>query len=246
MSKGMTRSSSYSSQYLKDSKNQIFHKKNKTPKPNEIQEFSLEKHSSTEILTVDSTLQCKFCSAPKIYESRIAGVLEDISETLSGIISGYNSWKNLKNSKIKPNLVVKNNFSSVSSSPKLEEIHKLCKKINDILIELTSDIEVLSKSSPWKNVSLRKPAQNNLCLSVKETISAAQQHLSWLKNNSSIDIFEKSENRLTRCLQLELEQSFRDRRGLEAQLLVNSNSSSEHFIKSLERVIQEHQTELNI
>ena len=52
MSKGMTRSSSNSSQYLKDSKNQIFHKKNKTPKPNEIQEFSLEKHSSTEIFTM--------------------------------------------------------------------------------------------------------------------------------------------------------------------------------------------------
>ena len=93
--------------------------------------------------------------------------------------------------------------------------------------------------------TIRKPASSNICATVQETLNKAQKSLTWLKTNTSLNIHENSSDALTRCLQVELQQSLRERRILEAKLLNVGNQSSELVIKTIERIVAENQIELS-
>ena len=206
---------------------------------------SSEKTNTDDTLNLNSIGICKYCLVPKDLEAKILHILEDISYSMNSTITTYNSWKNSQIHKFVAKLKFKDLFpNDTEISVKTLEINNLNKAINDIIFELTQDIEKLSRTSAWKNASVRKPAQNNITISIQETFAQAQKHLAWLKTNTSLKLHENSDNDLTRCLQLELQQSIRERRLLEAKVLTTGNSSPDNIVKILERVIQEHQVDL--
>ena len=223
----------------------VVRKNANTPIPWENLTEESEKTSSQEVPAFDSYI-CKHCQMPKDYESKILFLLEDILTYFSSIISSYNSWKNCKSEKFSTNANFRNIFPKDSEiSRKVLDVQNLCKKSTEILEGLTKDISLLAKTNPWKNATIRKPASSNICATVQETLNKAQKSLTWLKTNTSLNIHENSSDALTRCLQVELQQSLRERRILEAKLLNVGNQSSELVIKTIERIVAENQIELS-
>lgn len=206
---------------------------------------SYDRDSGQNMMSIENNF-CKYCQAPKDLEGKIIQIFEEISGFFHALNLAHNAWKACKTEKFSPKFVLRNEFPKESEiGIKVNEVFGLCKKNCEILAGLTNDIAVLAKVNPWKNASIRKPAASSICASVQETINKAQKHLTWLKSNSSVNIFETPSDPLSRCLQIELQQSLRERRVLEAKLLNIGNQSTENIVKTIERIVQEHQIELN-
>lgn len=198
-----------------------------------------EKNNSTDLFTLDSSNICKYCSATKDNESKIFFSLNEIHSNLRTIICSYESWNTAQTPKFKTNLHL-NSFSSDSEIlKKLSEISEFCVKINQIFEVLTADLDKLNKTSPWKNVKIRKPAQAGVAYSLQETLERAHSHLNWLKSAAGVSLLEKSEDLTNRCLQMELLQSWRDRRALEIKLAASDRNSPDCVLKTIERVLVE-------
>lgn len=198
-----------------------------------------EKNNSTDLFTLDSSNICKYCSATKDYESKIFLSLNEIHSSLRAILSSYESWNSAQTPKFKSNLHL-NSFSSDSEIlKKLSEISEFCIKINQIFEVLTKDLDRLSKTSAWKNVKIRKPAQAGVAYSLQESFEKARSHLNWLKNATGVSLLDKSEDLNSRCLQMELLQSWRDRRALEIKLAASDRNSPDCVLKTIERVLVE-------
>lgn len=197
-----------------------------------------EKNSSTDLFTLDSSNICKNCCAPKDCESKIFSLLNEIHSNLSTIVSAYQSWNNAQTPKFQANLYFNSEFYSGSEiSKKLQEISSICVKINEIFNNLTTDLSTLAKTSPWKNVTLRKPAPAGVAFNLQESLEKAQNHLKWLKGHTGVNFLDQSEDVAVRCLQMDLIQSWRDRRVLEVKLAATDKNSPDCVLKTIERIL---------
>lgn len=120
------------------------------------------------------------------------------------------------------------------------ELRSSISRVEDLIISLSKDVEKLSKIPSWEKVQIKRPQDTKTTSNVLDSIKQARSHLKQLKSSYNVDTTEIStENILSRCLQMQLQQSKRDRRELELQLKLPSNPTPEIVYKVLEQLIQE-------
>ena len=189
--------------------------------------------------TVEKVVTCGSCLKFMQQEIQIIEKISNITNILHSSITSIQSWKQGRIDfplETLPLGVTEMNFE-FESTRKINELCRVINEMNVMTVRLAEEVSLLSQTSSWECVKL-KPAEEIHSDGVLGTITRAKECVSALQGlliSESSPICSNSS--LLQCLSLQLAQSKRERRALEAMIHLDNSLSTEKVSRGVESLL---------
>ncbi|CAG9313491.1 unnamed protein product [Blepharisma stoltei] len=213
-------------------KKTINHQRSKTPV------IIMPKDELSPAKTTDSV------PSPTKNEFLFERALSELLSEIENLLVQHKEWRLSKISKIelfKQEYEISDaELSSCTLGNKIIDIRKKFDELKEVIKIMQGDIESLSNISAWEQVQKKKAKEIKVDNELLGIIREAKSNLQLLKQASmESEVSIPNDNLMIKNLQLQLQQSKRDRRNLEIQLKCPEKLNEEMISQTVDQMLQD-------